>query len=114
MQYVLTGGARILNWVLAAMLMTSCAGAILLFRDSVGLTASVCVLSALLLVGVLIRSPLAYLGIATLSFFGAAAALSRTDMLLGVLNLLAMMAALFVRSRLLIRSPGLVQDPGQG
>ena len=65
-----------------------------------GFAVFVCALAGLLLSGVLLRFPFAYAVIATLSLFGAAAALRSSDMLTGALNLLAMAAALFVRSRL--------------
>jgi len=100
MKYRLTGTARMLNWLLAASLAASCIAGVVMLRGNPAFAAFVGALAALLLVGVLLRWPVAYIAIATLSFFGAAAALRRPDFLIGVINLLAMIAALFVRSRL--------------
>jgi hypothetical protein len=102
MKYRLRGIAKVLNWLLAACLAASCIASVVMLREHPAFAAGVCALQAMLLVGVLRPSPLAYVGIATLSFFGVAAALDRTDLVLGAANLLAMLAALFVRDRLVL------------
>ena len=100
MKYRLGGIAKVLNWLLVATLVASCIASAVFLREYPAFAACVAALQVMLLVGVLRRSPLAYLAIATLSFLGLATALDRTDFLLAGTNLLTMLAALFVRSRL--------------
>jgi hypothetical protein len=100
MKYTLIGVPRIVNWMLAAALASSAVASFFQYRDGVGLAVFIGLLSILLLIGVLLRSPMAYLGIATLSFLGIATALNRAEIVLAALNAAAMTSALFVRGRL--------------
>jgi hypothetical protein len=104
MKYALIGIARILNWLLAGILLSSACAAIFVLRDFVWLGATSAVMCVVLLVGVLRRWPFAYVAMATLSFFGLAAALRREDLVLAAIKGAAAAAALFVRGRLLVKT----------
>jgi hypothetical protein len=103
--FALDGPGRIANWVLACVLAASIAGNIFLALQSPWLGGALAVLGALLLLGVLFRSPLAYLGIATLAVLGLASALLGEDLLVAALQAVLLGLALFVRGRLRILLP---------
>jgi hypothetical protein len=97
---LLIGGVpRAANWMLAALLATSA------IASPIALGATwpaglLTLLIGLLAVGVLLRAPVAYLCVATLSFLSLAGAMQQGDFVLAAGNGLLFVLALFVRSQL--------------
>jgi hypothetical protein len=98
---LITGFARAANWVLAALLAAAAVG-VLLTLGATRLGVLACGLYAVLALAVLWRYPLAYLGVATLTFLSLAAAMQRSDFAVAAANGALFALALFVRSQLRI------------
>lgn len=101
---LVTGGARAANWALA-ILLEAAAAASFATLGATRLGVLAVALYALLGLAVLMRQPLAYLAIATLTFLSAAAAMQRGDFAIGAANGVLFVLALYVRSQLRIPRP---------
>ncbi len=96
----LPGIAQVANWILASVLLVSVIGGVLLAREAVWLGGGLALLDLLLLVGILLRIPLAYIGVVTFALLSMAIALNREDVLTAVIAAAVLAIALYVRSQL--------------
>src|SRR6188768_2187623 len=94
--------AQAANWLLACVLLASVVGGFLLTQESGWLGSALALLNCALLVGVLLRFPLAYIGVVTFALLGMATALNREDLLTTAVAAMILGIALYVRSKLRI------------
>jgi hypothetical protein len=96
----LQGYARLANWLLAAVLLLSVIGGVLGMSETGWLGGVVSTINLLLLAGILLRVPLAYLGVAAFALLGMAVALNNADMLTAVIGGAVLTLALYVRGQI--------------
>jgi FtsH-binding integral membrane protein len=104
-KYYLRGVAQLLNWSLALMLGLSGVAALLVARTNTWLGVVLFIAASSLLVGVIRRAPIAYLGLATMAFFGLAASMRSENFVLAGFDAVQLFVALYIRSRLVVRVP---------
>ena len=105
-KYYLSGPARFANWALALLLGVSAVGTLLLSLASASFGVALFLFNSLLLLGVLLRWPAAYLGVGVITFFGLAAAMRNENFLVAGFDAALLVAALYRRGQLVVRPIG--------
>ena len=105
-KYYLSGAVQLANWGLALVLGATAASAVVIARTSIWPGVVLFLAASSLLVGVLRRAPVAYLGLATIAFLGLAASMRNGNFVVAGLDAAILFAALYVRSRLVARVVG--------
>ena len=102
-KYVLTPAANIANWLLIALLILATLGAIALVVSGEAYALLALLFSAVLLVGVVLRSPMTYVAIALFSVIGLAANLKSAHFAVSALNASMFALSAYIRSNLFER-----------